>query len=992
GVLAGADGVYNTNDDLVALGRSTVGSFSVGGSTRDVLVRSDIVSSVSGDGIRVNGGGLNAEDALIAKNNPNGTSVGASLNISLGGGERATLAFAGPGRAVWNSNTRTISLVDTTLASSLVVTSTNGQTLSNLNIVTNDDASIGTLTINAILSGNSNIVVDADGTTLTATGLTTSGRVVYGGNLGTLRVVNDFLRGSFAAKDVASVSITGSFGDPNLALRNEATIAATNVGTVAITGQDRGVIVIAREANAINVTGTIANALIRVGSRLGSLTAGELSRTRVSVGDFLGGSNASGSNTGGNQTVQAVRINGNVFDSAIMVGGDLGADAEIGGSRLSADRVTSGFLGSVFVGGNFIESDIVAGLLRGPDGFFGTSDDAVAAGRSTIGTVTIVGSQVGSNRFTESYRIASTGSLRGVTIAGRPAQNQLNFETRELGFQPLEIQVDDVVVGLENDQFVATVFFNQAIDQATLDTALSVREVRQGGQVQVFLISGEDYTLRYDAARNAAIVTFSRNVTEANLPITPGSPAVGVFNFVIDDAVIRGSLSSARLDGNGDGFARGDDYNIAEIIGDAGDKLNPGTANVFQGGNLVHSVDYYGPVDLDVVLDRQDVRDSLPDVNSPVIIRGSIGDHADQNVNHFRFAGDTDVYKITLQAGQILQLGAMQGAAQQAQRVLLNSGGQGATGAQVTTLIAGGLNFRSLDATFAESYYIRQSGVYYIAIGEGAGSVGATGTVTNPSSAQPSTLGPYSFTIEVFDDFDSGFSADTDSGDGTAIVNAPPANQFTTPGQVITVGDYSFTLTTNAQGQQVVTGANSLGVTSTRAGGTLTTTIASAIGPGGLSGVPNTPYGDLDVYHLNNRATITNGSVIRVTLKVSEVGGDLGSKTVDSGFLPIDVTSVVQLGIFDTTTSSGIDDGLLFASPSQFTGVGGEPNTVLSDNGAIEYGFDANGDFYIEFVAAGRAGADGESGTADDTAASYAVYVQGAFNTDYQLEIVTAGT
>jgi hypothetical protein len=72
-------------------------------------------------------------------------------------------------------------------------------------------------------------------------------------------------------------------------------------------------------------------------------------------------------------------------------------------------------------------------------------------------------------------------------------------------------------------------------------------------------------------------------------------------------------------------------------------------------------VDMYGPADLDLVLDNNLTPDGLPDPNVTRTLRGTIGDHPDNDVNNFRFAGDTDIYKITLQAGQILRLGAMSG-------------------------------------------------------------------------------------------------------------------------------------------------------------------------------------------------------------------------------------------------------------------------------------------------------------------------------------------
>lgn len=1007
GIQAGADGVYNTSDDLSALGTSTITSFSIAGVPTNVVLRSDVVVSNPQAGVVASGGGLKTDDPLTAKKNPGGVEVSGSVDFALGQGNRGTFTFSGPGRAFWNAGTRTLSLVNTTLASSVVLTATGpALTMTDINIVTADEASLGALTIVGTLAGNSNIVVDGGGTSFTADTLNTTGRIRYGGNLTSIRVNQNFRRGQFEAKDVGTVSIGGGFGDSNTALRGEATISVTNATSMDIDGPNHGDLLVAREVNLINVDGAVNSALIRVGSRLGQLTVGSLTRTRVSVGDFLGGTDASGGNAGGNTGVQAVLVRGGMFDSAIMVGGDLGTDGEIGGQRLAGDRVTSGFLGSVTINGDFEESDIVAGLLRGPDGFFGTSDDAVAAGRSTIGTITIAGNRVGSNRFTESYRIASTGTLGAVTIGGLPGRDQLNFEINQLEFQPLAIQVQDLRVTLLNQQFVATIQFNQPIDQATLDGALSIRDTRSGGNVQVFLISGEDYTLSYNPDTNSAIVVFSRDVTEQNLPVTPGRPTLGVYSFVIDEAKLRGSLTSARLDGNGDGFARGDDFNGRNIVGDAGDKLSNGTATVVDNGNVVHTVDFYAPVDLDVVLDDTAAADGLADINDPFIVRGFIGDHADQDTNYFRFGGDTDVYRITLQAGQILRLGGMTGSAQQATRSLLGSGGNvlysqaqsnlpipgqwdGNGGGSITRLQSA-TDIDPATTTFQGDFYVRTSGVYYIVIGD-ASSVNNTNTINN-TAIVPNGLGEYTFSVEVFDDLDSGFASDTDAGDGTAVVNAPPASAFTQPGQVIIVGDYSFSLQADPLGNPIVVGSNSLGVTSVNANGVLTSTITSSIGPGGLAGVPNQIFSDIDVYHLNNRAGITPGQVVRITLRVSEAGGDLGSKSVDPTFLPTDHAGRVHFGIFDTTSATNATNGQLYFSPTDFSPNGGTPNTLIADNGSTKYGFDENGDFYVQFVAAGRPGADGQTGTNDDTPASYAIMVQGAFNTDYSLQVVTNGT
>jgi hypothetical protein len=50
-----------------------------------------------------------------------------------------------------------------------------------------------------------------------------------------------------------------------------------------------------------------------------------------------------------------------------------------------------------------------------------------------------------------------------------------------------------------------------------------------------------------------------------------------------------------------------------------------------------------------------------------------VGDHPDNNLNTFRSAAMPDIYKITLQAGQIFRLGAMQGPARFAGRSSYNS-------------------------------------------------------------------------------------------------------------------------------------------------------------------------------------------------------------------------------------------------------------------------------------------------------------------------------
>ncbi len=396
-------------------------------------------------------------------------------------------------------------------------------------------------------------------------------------------------------------------------------------------------------------------------------------------------------------------------------------------------------------------------------------------------------------------------------------------------------------------------------------------------------------------------------------------------------------------------------------------------------------VDMYGATNLNFIMDNNRASDGLPDPNTTYTVRGFIGDHPDNDSNLFRFAGDADVYGITLQAGQILRLGALQGTALRANVQLFTANGTALTGF-VDSTIAQTLpspTAQATDPTVAQTYLIRQTGTYYIVVGNSS-AVFNPAVVPNPDTT-PNSLGDYNFTVNVFDDGDSGFNSSTDSGDGTLVVNPPAASDFNGPNGTtipsIISGGYTFVR--NADGS--VTGTNGQGVVSTRSasGTTTTNTISAAIGPAGHAGVPNALIAsDIDVFHLNNRLPITPGTKMKVTIKLSDLGADLGSANPETFE---DNRGVVQFGLFDTSASTAIDDAVMVFSPTDFLPFGGTPNTTIAQNDSTRYGYDANGDFYIEFVVPDRAGSPGTAGT-------FAVYVQGAFNTDYGVEVVTGGT
>src|SRR5262249_35098279 len=111
------------------------------------------------------------------------------------------------------------------------------------------------------------------------------------------------------------------------------------------------------------------------------------------------------------------------------------------------------------------------------------------------------------------------------------------------------------------------------------------------------------------------------------------------------------------------------------------------------------------------------------------------------------------------------------------------------------------------------------------------------------------------------------------------------------------------------------------------------------------------------------------------SIKLADLGADLGSF---SQVTATDFRGDVQFGLFDTTDATGIDDAVLVFSPTDFLPRAGTPG-VIAQNGQVQYGYDDNGDFFITFVAPDHVG--GQPGQA----ASFALYLQGAFNTDYTI-------
>ena len=988
GMNTGADKVYNTVDDRLEIGYSSVGPVSIGGSAAGSSVFADALLDGAKAGGKLAWGGSfkPVADGNIATSTT-GTQLtkGSAFSFSTSAGS-GTILLTGSGNGFFDASTSRVILTGTNGSSSLTVHANGTGVLTDFDIVSTEGASLGLIRVEGSLAGDSDIVIDEAVERFELGAIGGTGTIHAGRSIGAF-VSGAYAGGSLITPAIGSVLVSGGYGDPDPDVRGEALMSFGTADSVHITGQFRGGISVQLSIGSLTADQGIRSALIRAGTDIGSITTSNLLQTRISAGDRL----------------TTLAVSGDMIDSSLMVGGDLGDDAEIGGSGFNADTISSGFIGAVTIGGDFIISDIVAGVLRGSDGFFGTGDDRIASGRSSITSITIGGEALGSNRGSESYRIASSGTLGPVTAGGVKATNDRNFIIETVDVDPLPIQVTSLDVTRVGGVFVGAMQFNQAIDFASLDRALSISEVRGNGEIEIRLIQSVDYTLSQDASGSLITVTFAKSIVEKDLPQISDQPGPGVVRFTIEAAYIRSAAARAELDGNGDGQVVGsENFSSDNILGDAGDKFTQVAFDI-PGGNGIGDahVDMYGPVNLNIVFDSNTNSDGLPDANQEFVVRGAIGDHPDNNNNYFSFSSDVDLYAITLQAGQILRLGAMQGAAKFAGRGLVQPDGTVLTTG--STAYAVGLpvdvgDLENPDLTVGQNYLIRQTGTYYVYVGNTNAFLNL-GSLPN-IAAVAGGVGTYTFTVKVFDDGDSGFNAATTAGDGQDLINAPAPGAFAgNDGKLgtaddlakIVKGPYVFRYSRGDDGvagtaDDLVSGSNGSNVTSiTNALGQNIISVDAAIGDPGATGVPSRVEPDVDVFHLNGGNPIAIGTVVRVTLKLSDLGSDLGSRIGNPNTVSLSLANYVQFAIFDTTSAKGADDAVLVFSPNDASPNGGGEPGVIADSSGATYGYDENGDFYFEFVAPGRIDLPGKP-------ASYAVYVQGVTNTDYRLEVVTAGS
>ncbi|HVU64146.1 MAG TPA: hypothetical protein VHC70_09225, partial [Phycisphaerales bacterium] len=1002
GIVPDAQGKYNTSSAFFAPGRSSIDNVFTFDTINVTANAAGTLGFTSPSVIR--GGGLPISNPAVLATNSTPTEVqistGVPFNFVLPSFGQGTATLTGPGFVYYDPATGRFRLLNTTTASSLTITPL-GNFLGGLKVLGNPKAALGTLSITGPLRGTSTVFVNGDINTLVLGDVDAAGNLFgSGGNINSITTGN-FLGGILQARTVGTFKVNGDFGRASVA--NDAFADFLGVTTsVTVTGTIAGAISSDRSIPTLTA-GSMSNGGVRAGLSIGTVVTGPVGDSRIVA----------------RNAITSITVNGDVNNSQFFAGVDLGHNADYGGTGLDADRVGGGSITTVKVNGNFRKSDIGAGVLPGPSGYLGNSDVQIAAGRGSIGTVTITGTNVGSSLNSQQYRVLSTGTIGAVTVGGLPFTGTTNFKVQRIAAVAAPVRVTDLYVTESSRIYTANMVFNQPIDSSTLSAALSVIEIRNGGATAIGLAEGTDYTVSYDQAHNTALIVFSRSVTERNLPQTPGLPGPGVYQFVLSSQVLRGSTQDSRLDGDGDGQP-GDDFARNVVVGDAGDKITAGKPASQPG------IDFYGPADLDLVLRKQANFGSVADVNTAFTLTGSIGDHPDSDADIFRLGGDVDVYRLTLRAGQILKLGQMSGTALGAARGVYDSTGTqiaansaaGPTGGAPGTMVVRLPNNVTLDtaSTSEDQYLITQTGTYYIVVAGSLQGVDIADTnAINNADPIPGAFGVYSFSIEVFDDGNTGFVGDTNSGTAAQLVTPPTPivfagvdGVFGTPDDLrtFTTGDWVFTLTPGAGGPlsstSVVSGVNSQGWTITRtaapngtfgsANDRIFTSIKSSIGLPGSTGVPDEVSPDVDIYAINNGMPLAPGTHIRATLRLTQTGSNIGltqeiaDLSANGGVrLGQDLRGQAQFAIFETPSGTDFNNARLVAAPSNFLPIGGQTPQTITD-GRNSYGYDANGDFFMDFIVPGA------QGVATPVPAAYAIYIQGAVRSDYTLEVVQQDT
>ena len=784
---------------------------------------------------------------------------------------------------------------------------------SGLTITGADDRSIGAISFDGNIGAADSMFYDGNVGNLDVAGIETVSTLTFNAAISSLHA-DSFTSGTLVAHTLGNVEITSGFGGD---------IFAAHVGKFTAGGVWSGLL--SSENNIDAVTASSFQGTARAAGDISDFQSISANNGVVSAGDNL----------------SKIRVAGIANATSILAGLDVGTDGTLG---TTDDVVSNGNIASVNIGDDFSRGNVIAGLSRGTDGFFGTSDDIYAPGISNIGPVVINGDSVGSNLSTEEYGVFASGVVASVTVNGRQTESIGNFNVSQLETDVLPVKVTAIDTILDGDTYKTSITFNQQINTDTLDTAISISSANA---VPNDLVNGTDYTISYDETTMTANIRFASNVGKSVRPPDQGTVderPPGIYEITIEADPAAGGLlsrtSGNTFDGDGDGFSNGDatepDYVRGVLVGDAGDRLTTTTVTLFDNNTPIDPNDdifatLYGAVDLTGT-------NTVP-LNEVTTIHGILGNHPDQDTLYFPDRLDVDVYSITVEAGDTVRIRTK--STDGKFYITLRDASDYNVDVVRDSSEAGG---RTLAVGDMESGLLFQrSGTYYLTVvAETVGLPGLSpfpnwppslishgilpynGILSDPGTAD---LGGYDLEILHYRDGDSGFGNSSDGFEGTLI--------DTSAGPV---------------------------------------TIDSAIGFEGFVGKPKDILNDADVYLLNNGNPLPAGSVVDLSLLVSDLGSAIESVSAGQNSSPSRDTPGAELAVFDVTDASNFSDAILVAAPT------------IGNNGSRLTGFD---DFSYSITLPGAPGLTPGSPSSDRI---YAVMVQGNQQSDYQLNVnVTTG-
>jgi len=920
----GDEALFELATELPAAGLSEVDKVTVNGTATgtNLFLADTAFGKISVDGTErtVDNPGVGVAMEVVDTADPDTTGFTQfnktqSQTFTESDGDQVTLSMSGDGQGWFlfpeAGNLTDLVLLDTGTNTTVqvLVTGGNGDGLVQLDdvaIVTNDDASLNQLILEANLDGADSVMIDGQVKSLLSAALVdTTGTVTIGSDVGRISV-DSVAAGTFNVQYAGTFETTdGDFSGAWISRETNSFKVQGDVLDGSIYGRD--------ELSSVSISGMFGydpvgpemyTAYASTRGRLGSFTADSTALAIISAGDTLG----------------KLNINGQVYLTDILAGLSLGSDGNYGGTGTAADSLTNGIVENVTVKGDFVQSNVAAGVTRGTDEFYSSDDDIGVLGISEIKHVSINGEAQGTDFGSESYGFTSNGLIDSVKVSGKEFYAQLNMARSDVDVSPDPVRIISHKPRLEASTYYYDLYFNVDIDVSSIvpdpyDPQITAIYILDPDGLEVSTVN---YDITYDETERRASVEFERSFTDDN---------TGTYTIVVDSNALR-SVAGLHLDGDGDGVT-GDDFMSNFILSDAGDRLfesetdwdpddNPGT------DNDVHFMD---PVSLDELLDDPAVDGLLARRNYEIQIADAVGNHPDHESVYFPDRMDTDVYSVTLSAGEFF-VASLTENMPGSEFFGIMTLRQEIMGVWVPVAVYSSVYvdlpreswpLPALDA----GYFITLDGVYQLEITGMTMQSGAVGSPPfidvdftdtdgvnmmgfpiNPDSIA-NDLGTYELNVMVFDDGDSGF----DRGQYVDLIT----------GESLTSPDY--------------------------------------IGPEGTNGYPEHTFYDGDVFDISEvridpgadgiwrtaddeiTTELEEGTTVTITVAVEDSGSNMGT--------------IADVGLFKLADLPSLNGGSLVAAPG-YDGLNAEVTDMT---------------FTVQIPETGR----------------YAVMVQGGINNNYEL-------